>query len=503
MLAVADNAQGHEDPQSVWWSRTLQVVLLIFVLRLISLWFNTTELFFDEAQYWDWGKEPAIGYFSKPPMLGWIIGLFTGVCGNGEFCVRLASPVLHSCTALLLYLIAARLFDPRTAFWSALLYATLPAVTLSSTLISTDVPLLFFWSLALYAFLRLETDDTLIDTILLGLALGCGLMSKYAMIYFLPCAIIYCLAVTERPHMLLRRNFWIAIAIAILCVLPNIIWNMQNEFITASHTGENIGWGAGFPHFKAFAEFFFSQFGVFGPITFGIFLAAIVRLPIVGMNRAQKFLLCFSVPVIAIICFQALMSKAYANWAAVTYIGATVLVADLMVNTIPEFWRRLSLPIHLGVFAVIAIAVIFSRPGQLPLPEDVKPFDRMHGAREIADAASKQISGNDFAVILTDDRRLSALMNYYLRDVDVPKRAWKYSDVPNDHFQLAKPYQPDPQTPVFFITDNHNPADIIGNFADAEFLGQFEPSAGETDSVWFYSLKGYGAVPTDGNANLQ
>ncbi|MGI9401362.1 MAG: ArnT family glycosyltransferase [Rhizobiaceae bacterium] len=499
MLAVSENAQGHQDPHSVWWPRTLKIVGLFLILRLISLWFNSTELFFDEAQYWDWGKEPAFGYFSKPPMLGWIIGLFTAVCGNGEFCVRLASPVMHSGTALLIYLVAARMFDPRTAFWSALIYITLPAVTLSSTLISTDVPLLFFWTLALYFFLRLEKEDKLSDSVYLGLALGAGLMSKYAMIYFLPCAIIYCLAVSERPHMLLRRNFWIAIAVAALCVLPNIIWNMQNQFITASHTGENIGWGSGFPHFKAFAEFFFSQFGVFGPITFGIFLAAIVRLPVEGMTRAQKFLLCFSVPVIAIICFQALMSKAYANWAAVTYIAATILVADLMVNTIPEFWRRLSLPINIGVFAVISLAVIFSRPGQLPLPEEVKPFDRMHGAREIADAASERLKDKDFAVILTDDRRLSALMNYYLRDIDVPKRAWQFHPVPNDHFQLVKPYKRDPQTPVFFITDNHNPAGIIGQFSDAEFLGQFEPTAGETDSVWFYSLNGYGSSASGGN----
>ncbi|MEM7463404.1 MAG: glycosyltransferase family 39 protein [Pseudomonadota bacterium] len=503
MLAANENMQGHQEPDSVWWRRTLQVVGLILLLRLISLWFNSTELFFDEAQYWDWGKEPAFGYFSKPPMLGWIIGLFTSVCGDGEFCVRLASPILHTCTALLLYKIAERMFDPRTAFWSALLYITLPAVTLSSTLISTDVPLLFFWSLALLALLRLESDDQLSDAVLLGIALGAGLMSKYAMIYFVPCTILYCLLVPERPHLLMRRNFWIAMLVAFICVLPNIIWNMQNQFITASHTGENIGWGSGFPHFKAFAEFFFSQFGVFGPITFGIFLAAAVRLPVEGMTRAQRFLLCFSVPVIAIICFQALMSKAYANWAAVTYIAATVLVADLMVNTIPEFWRRLTLPIHLGVFAVIAIAVMFSRPGQIPLPEDIRPFDRMQGAREISEEAANRISAGDYAVILTDDRRLSALMNYYLRDFDIPKRAWQSRDVPRDHFELVRPYKADPISPVFFITDNHNPARIIGNFADAELLGQVDPSAGETDSVWYYALKGYGSVAADDNTNSQ
>lgn len=488
---MADRADRPAELNSVWWPRTLQVVAVILLLRLISLWLNTTELFFDEAQYWVWGQEPALGYFSKPPILGWLIGLFTGICGDSEFCVRLASPVLHSGTALVIYLVGTRLFDPRTAFWAALIYITLPAVTLSSTLISTDVPLLFFWTLSLYAFIRLEREDNFANAAFLGLAVGAGLMSKYAMAYFLPCAILYSLLVPERPHLLARRNFWIAIAIALLCLLPNILWNMQNQFVTASHTGDNIGWTGGFPHMKAFAEFFFAQFGVFGPITFGIFLAAIVRLPLEGSSRAQKLLLCFSVPVLAIVCFQALMSKAYANWAAVTYVAATLLVADLMVNTIPEFWRRLSLSVHLGTLAVIAIAVMFSRPGQLPLPENLKPFDRMHGAREIAAAARQQLSAREFAAILTDDRRISALMNYYLRDSTLPKLAWRSADAPSDHFELTRSFQTAPRTPVLYITANRNPAAIIQDFGDAEYLGQFEPGAGERKSVWFYELNGY------------
>src|SRR5690606_2484437 len=104
-------------------------------------------------------------------------------------------------------------------------------------------------------------------------------MSKYAMIYFLPCAILYCLLVTERPHFLARRNFWLMPGVAALCVLPNLWWNYANGFVTASHTGTNIGWGGEFPQLGAFAEFFLSQFAVFGPILFGIYLAALARLP--------------------------------------------------------------------------------------------------------------------------------------------------------------------------------------------------------------------------------
>ncbi|MCB1460735.1 MAG: glycosyltransferase family 39 protein, partial [Nitratireductor sp.] len=68
------------------WQRLAIIVLgAILAARIVSLWFNNTELFFDEAQYWAWGKEPAFGYFSKPPLLAWIIGLVTAIFGNSEF----------------------------------------------------------------------------------------------------------------------------------------------------------------------------------------------------------------------------------------------------------------------------------------------------------------------------------------------------------------------------------------------------------------------------------
>ena len=41
------------------------------------------------------------------------------------------------------------------ALWTSLVYLTLPGITYSALLVSTDVPLLFFWSVALLAFVKL------------------------------------------------------------------------------------------------------------------------------------------------------------------------------------------------------------------------------------------------------------------------------------------------------------------------------------------------------------
>jgi 4-amino-4-deoxy-L-arabinose transferase-like glycosyltransferase len=472
-----------------WFSLAAAIIAATTLLRVVSLWFNSTELFFDEAQYWLWGKEPAFGYFSKPPLLAWIIGAATAVCGDSEFCVRLPSPLLHAATALMVYATAAMLFDRRTSFWAAITYLLLPAVSLSSELISTDVPLLFFWALALFAFLRFERSNAVADAVLLGAAIGSGLLAKYAMSYFILCAVIYSLSIAERPHVLSRPKFVLAIAVALAILAPNIIWNAANDFPTVAHTGENIGWGRSFPNIVGFAEFFAAQFAVMGPILFGVLMATYYRLPREGMSRQQWLLIAFSAPILVLIGFQALMAKAYANWAALAYVAGAILVSDIMINRIPSAWNRFSTTVHGAVLAVIMVAVAFSKPGQLPLPQGSDPFARMHGAVAIADETRKHLAKGGFAAILVDDRRMAALMHYYLRDAAMPILSWRPGETPRDHFEMTRPWQAKKPSPVLYMTRNANPARVVSAFGDAELLSSFEPGSREIGRVSFYSMR--------------
>ena len=68
-------------------------LLIIFLLRIYLNSYFQIPLHFDEAQYWSWSQKPEWGYFSKPPMLAWIIGLSNFFCGSSEFCIRLPNPL--------------------------------------------------------------------------------------------------------------------------------------------------------------------------------------------------------------------------------------------------------------------------------------------------------------------------------------------------------------------------------------------------------------------------
>lgn len=80
-----------------WRQGTLIFIAALTLLRVWLLFVSPFDLGGDEAQYWSWSRDFAFGYFSKPPMIGWVIGLTTAVCGAGEAACALPPP---SCTAL-------------------------------------------------------------------------------------------------------------------------------------------------------------------------------------------------------------------------------------------------------------------------------------------------------------------------------------------------------------------------------------------------------------------
>lgn len=478
-----------------WFGLLLVTLAGLLCLRLVALYLNGTDLFFDEAQYWAWSEEPALGYFSKPPLIAWLIGAATTVCGVGEACVRIPSPVLHTATALTIFWLGARLYDTRIGALSALAFATLPGVSLSAGLISTDVPLLLCWALALVGFSALLETKKLWPVLLLGIAFGVGLNAKYAMAWFLMCAGVYLAFTPERRCILRDWRLYLALAIGVALIAPNLWWNASHKFATFSHTAENANWGGSLLHPNKALEFFSSQFGVFGPILFGTFLVIIWRAFREGLTDRARLLLSFSAPLIAVIIVQAFLSRAHANWAAPAYVAASVLVVATMVNDEAWGWLKASFALH----ALIILLLIFgtSTAGRLSLPVKSDPFARTLGWHEIADATRAELAkaaaaGKPFAAVLSDDRSLTAELLYYMRDEPTPVLAWR-PGAPHDHFELTRPFTASTPSPVLLVRADEGVGSAAERFSTVEKVGDRMLPAGMNVErhVTFYSLAGY------------
>jgi len=100
----------------------LWLIFVLLITRLISLWVSPLGLHGDEAQYWAWSKDLDWGYFTKPPLIAWVIWLTTSIFGDAEWAVRLSSPLLHSITGFIIFKTGQLTFNAKTGFWAAAIY---------------------------------------------------------------------------------------------------------------------------------------------------------------------------------------------------------------------------------------------------------------------------------------------------------------------------------------------------------------------------------------------
>lgn len=486
---------GSSRSDAPWVPALLAALGVLLGVRLAALYWNGTDLFFDEAQYWAWSQQPAFGYYSKPPLIAWIIGAATAACGVGESCVRLPSPLLYTATALAVFWLGYRLYDVRIGVLSGLAFATLPGVSLSAGLISTDVPLLLCWTLALVGFAALFETKKLWPALLLGAAFGAGLNAKYAMAWFIACAGIYLLMTPERRGLLKDYRLYMALGLGLVLIGPNVAWNYAHSFATFSHTADNANWGGSLLHPGKALAFFGAQFGVFGPILFAAFLVIVWRARRQRLADPDRMLLAFSLPLIAVILVQALLSRAHANWAAPAYVAATVLVMATMVRDEAWGWLKASFALHIGVLLLIIFGT--TTAGRLALPLKPDPFERTLGWHDVAEATRAELAkataaGRPFAAVLSDDRALTAELLYYMRGEPTPVLAWR-PGAPHDHFELTRPFTPATPGPVLLVRTDATAGSAVEAFASAPKIADRWLPAGENAQrrVTFYSLSGY------------
>src|SRR4051812_29196630 len=184
----------------------------------------------DEAQYWDWSRQLDLSYYSKGPLVAYIIRLSCALFGHDTmFAVRFPAIVLATGTSILTYLLTLKLFrSDRLALGVVLLYHVVPMFVAGSVLMTIDPPFFFCWALATYLTAHAVFDDRRRAWLLVGLVVGVGFLAKYAMmLWFVPALLM--LASDRNARRQLRSPWpWIAVAIALLFLTPVLLWNARH-----------------------------------------------------------------------------------------------------------------------------------------------------------------------------------------------------------------------------------------------------------------------------------
>ncbi len=488
---MLDTTQSRTNTQKLSLGLALAIIFGVTLWRVLMLQVNRTDLFVDEAQYWFWGQNLDFGYYSKPPMIAWVIRFFNTISGSDStFWIRVSAPLFHLATALMLMCTTRRLIDDETgrdiAPWVGVIFITLPAASLSAVLVSTDTIQILFVTIAIWAFLGLTRRSSVLEAVILGASLGFAFLTKYSVLFLLPGVGIAML--TLRSARISWRDVAIAAIVGAIVVAPNLWWNVTHQAATVRHTQTIAHWGSGggnggvLKHLLGGLGFVGAQFGVVGPIVFYALLWATWRLIRGRSDDREKLLFWLSMPVVILIALQALLAKAYANWAVSAYAAGTILAVWLLYR-LTKKGLTISLVIGAVVAFIIPVLTVFALDIKLPNGDLVmkRYVGRSIISREIADIATNA----GISDIVAQDRDMLADLYYTLKGRPFHIYARNFGGFPKSYYEQNFALPPAVTGPVLFV--DNNPIDCPG--VQAELLKSWSPPYGDMKGKTLYAYR--------------
>jgi len=457
----------------------LGLLLLLSLYRLWAVTTNGLDLYVDEAYYWLWAQQPAWGYYSKPPGIAMLIAATTGLLGDSTLAVKIGALLVYPLTALLVYAIALPRFGQRVAWWAALAFFTAPGVALSATIASTDILLLFFWALALWGWLRALESNRWSDWLLTGIAAGLGLLSKYNMALFALCACIQLLLTPGLRHQFGNPRLWVAVAVAALCLLPNLLWNAAHDFPTLQHTAEISGVGHQQLRLGEAGQFLLDQAAVIGPVFYLMTLVWLWRLP---RQPHARLTAGFSLPFLAVIAIVALSGEANANWAAPAIISLLIGLCAWSVQR--PYWLAGAVALNLLLGSAL---YHFDGLVQLTgLADSVRqdPFKRVRDWDSWGEQLQTFRTEAPGRCLLSSDREVLAQAGWQLRDSAPCLASWDPDGRIHHQFDISVPLQEGDQRPFLLVERQSTRVEsITGRFEHAKPLGELIRLAGTRDEA--------------------
>lgn len=414
-----------------WVVRFWALLVALFLIRLLFLAFSSLNLSGDEAYYWDWSRRLDWCYFSKPPLVAWIMALSTGPAVSTTFMVRLPAVVLSILSLIAFFLLGKRMYGARAGFWSVLVNIAAPGSCALALIMTIDAPLVCCWSWALYTLWRaLENEKPnrgwwLLTAVFIGL----GNLSKPTMLAFIPILLLFLwLGKGNRVHSRNPRAYFF-IFLSLLSLIPIIWWNGQHDWITFQHSASHFEGETTLFTLKDFGDFIGTQLALVSPLTWVLILivscACLFRFS--RMSRAAQYLLLFSaVPVLSLLILS-LRQQVHGNWSAPFYLSGSILLgawgtgASRDLAVILPRWKKLFKPglIVGGVLVVLTYGLALYVPGSPWGGSGIDPTPRIRGWQEMGREVGlikQTLPQPERTLIISTQRQFTSELAFYLPD---------------------------------------------------------------------------------------
>jgi 4-amino-4-deoxy-L-arabinose transferase-like glycosyltransferase len=368
MLALAMNSHGvppvQEARESFWQNGMLAVLAISAFSFALHLFFNNRYGYFrDEFNYIICGRHLAWGYVDQPPLVPLLSRIFLAVFGDSLRAVRLMPALAMSATIILSGMIARELGGKRFAVVLTALAVLISPIYLSNGSLLTSnclEPLLWMGSVY-FAILAVKRDQPR-SWLWFGVVAGIGLQEKYS-IAVLGFAIVVGLLLTEQRRVFWNKWIWIGGAAAFLIFLPNLLWNIANDWPFVQLM-RNIK-ASGRDVLLSPWQYFTQQILIGHPVNAILWITGVIAMLVAARFRPYRFL--GWAYLVSCAVFVALKGKGYYLGPIYpVYLAAGAVVMDDAIDRIRQGWLK----------PAIAVLVLAAGAWLAPVAVPVLPVDQ-------------------------------------------------------------------------------------------------------------------------------
>jgi hypothetical protein len=386
-------------PKKVLW-----LILISALVKLVAAYL--LELGNDEVYYWTYALQPDWNHFDHPPMVGWMIRLTTfNLHWVSEVSLRIGSILCASLSTWFIFKTGKLLANEKAGWYAALIYnCSVYTGFIAGMFILPDSPQMPFWTASLYimAHLFIMNDDRKLSTwLILGFVIGMACLCKVHGLYLWAGFGLFLLL--TRRQWLLNWRLYAGFAVTLICIVPIVYWNLQNDFITYRFHAERVTHTS--VQWDMLGREIGGEIAYQNPVIFLLILASLVALfrRRIRFNRkkASTWLLCMSLPMIFIFWGISLTNPTLPHWSGPAYIPL-FLVAGLYLEH-----RSLRItPIVIKIAASLLIIVLISGVALIRLsPVNFGSHDRENYGEycPTLDLSGWRAFSNDFTAIAKED----------------------------------------------------------------------------------------------------
>jgi 4-amino-4-deoxy-L-arabinose transferase-like glycosyltransferase len=365
-------------------------------LTILRGWFAAVvELTPDEAYYFVWSTDLAMGYFDHGPLVAWLIRLGTSILGQTELAVRLGALLCSFITGWMIYLITDKLTNNRRyAFWTTVVASVCPIFAVGAVIHTPDAALAACWSVSVWFALKAFHQEKIFDWLLSGLFVGLCILAKMSGMLLVFGLGIFFIAWHASRRRLFRPGPVLAAITAALICFPNLLWNSHN-----SGGSFVFQWQHAFGQLSIsplnLLSFVGGQLGVVSPLLWFWLISFMTFgwLRKIRFGRSEAFMLwCSSAPVLLVCLSLSLFNKVEANWSAMAYIAALPGAAwawngGLWYIKKRSWWFGVTLGLAGIMSLIIHIQALFPF---LPIEPGKDPTSKLRGWKDLARLAAKE-----------------------------------------------------------------------------------------------------------------